>query len=140
MNGRHISIQKVFDGIEAAKKAGLAIKINMVVQKGVNDQDVLPMAAYFRKEGHVLRFIEFMDVGNTNKWNLEHVMTKNEIIELINSTYPIKPEPPQYTGEVANRFFYKDGSVKGLLIILPWESVTGQIQSSKWVIFWVLNR
>ncbi|KUF22902.1 GTP 3',8-cyclase MoaA [Bacillus safensis] len=110
MNGRHISIQKVFDGIEAAKKAGLAIKINMVVQKGVNDQDVLPMAAYFRKEGHVLRFIEFMDVGNTNKWNLEHVMTKNEIIELINSTYPIKPEPPQYTGEVANRFFYKDGS------------------------------
>ncbi|KRU17763.1 GTP 3',8-cyclase MoaA [Bacillus pumilus] len=110
MNGRNISIQKVFDGIEAAKKAGLVIKINMVVQKGVNDQDVLPMAAYFKKEGHILRFIEFMDVGNTNKWNLEHVMTKKEIIGLIDSTFPIKPEPPQYPGEVANRFFYQDGS------------------------------
>ncbi|MEI4790001.1 GTP 3',8-cyclase MoaA [Bacillus sp. FJAT-53060] len=110
MNGRQIPIQKVFDGIEAAKKAGLAIKINMVVQKGVNDQDILPMAAYFQKEGHILRFIEFMDVGNTNKWNLEYVMTKKEIIDLIHSKYPIKPEPPRYAGEVANRFFYEDGS------------------------------
>ncbi|MGJ5836461.1 GTP 3',8-cyclase MoaA [Bacillus sp. G402] len=110
MNGRQISIQKVFDGIEAAKKAGLAIKINMVVQKGVNDQDILPMAAYFKKEGHILRFIEFMDVGNTNKWNLKHVYTKKEIMELIHSKYPIKPEPPRYQGEVAKRYFYEDGS------------------------------
>ncbi|EKF37257.1 molybdenum cofactor biosynthesis protein A [Bacillus xiamenensis] len=110
MNGRQISIQKVFDGIEAAKKAGLAIKINMVVQKGVNDQDILPMAAYFKKEGHILRFIEFMDVGNTNKWNLKHVLTKKEMIELIHSKYPIKPKPPRYKGEVANRYFYEDGS------------------------------
>ncbi|MFJ5964318.1 GTP 3',8-cyclase MoaA [Bacillus sp. NPDC093026] len=110
INGRQISIQKVFDGIEAAKKAGLAIKVNMVVQKGVNEQDILPMASYFKEAGLILRFIEFMDVGNTNKWNLEHVVTKKEIIELIHSEYPIKPEAPHYAGEVANRFFYEDGS------------------------------
>ncbi|MFS0654102.1 GTP 3',8-cyclase MoaA [Bacillus sp. 179-C3.3 HS] len=110
MNGRQISIQKVFDGIEAAKQAGLAIKINMVVQKGVNEQDILPMAAYFKEQGHILRFIEFMDVGNTNKWNLEHVVTKKEIIDRIHSVYPIKPTPPRYAGEVANRYYYEDGS------------------------------
>ncbi|OLP66773.1 Cyclic pyranopterin monophosphate synthase [Bacillus pumilus] len=110
MNGRQMSIQKVFDGIEAAKKAGLAIKINMVVQKGVNEQDILPMATYFKTEGHTLRFIEFMDVGNSNKWNLAHVVTKKEIIEKIHSVYPIKPQPPRYAGEVASRFYYEDGA------------------------------
>lgn len=68
INGRGVSVSKVLEGIEAAKQAGLGVKINMVVQKGVNEKDILPMARYFKEKGHILRFIEFMDVGNTNQW------------------------------------------------------------------------
>lgn len=78
INGRGVSVSKVLEGIEAAKQAGLGVKINMVVQKGVNEKDILPMACYFKEKGHILRFIEFMDVGNTNQWEKKDVMTRRK--------------------------------------------------------------
>ncbi|MGF7534509.1 GTP 3',8-cyclase MoaA [Bacillus mexicanus] len=110
INGRGVSVSKVLEGIEAAKQAGLGVKINMVVQKGVNEKDILPMARYFKEKGHILRFIEFMDVGNTNQWEKKDVMTKAEIIELINEHMPVEQIAPNYKGEVASRFRYLDGS------------------------------
>ncbi|PJZ01993.1 GTP 3',8-cyclase MoaA [Bacillus vallismortis] len=110
INGRGVSVSKVLEGIEAAKEAGLGVKINMVVQKGVNEKDILPMAHYFKEKGHILRFIEFMDVGNTNQWEKKDVMTKAEIIDLINGHMPVEPIAPNYIGEVASRFRYLDGS------------------------------
>lgn len=107
MNGGRCDVNTVLEGIEAAAKIGMEIKVNMVVQKGVNDQDILPMARYFRNTGHVLRFIEFMDVGNNNGWDLRHVVSKREIIELINGEMPLEPVPPKYFGEVASRFYYR---------------------------------
>ncbi|GGK20552.1 cyclic pyranopterin monophosphate synthase [Caldalkalibacillus thermarum] len=107
MNGRGFKVRDVLKGIEAAEKAGLGIKINMVVQKGVNDQDILPMARYFRKKGHILRFIEFMDVGNANGWRLEHVVPSREIVQMINAEMPLEPVEPNYYGEVASRYRYK---------------------------------
>ncbi|MCY7918185.1 GTP 3',8-cyclase MoaA [Bacillus vallismortis] len=110
INGRGVSVSKVLEGIEAAKEAGLGVKINMVVQKGVNEKDILPMARYFKEKGHILRFIEFMDVGNTNQWEKKDVMTKAEIIDLINGHMPVESIAPNYKGEVASRFRYVDGS------------------------------
>ncbi|MCY8423960.1 GTP 3',8-cyclase MoaA [Bacillus vallismortis] len=110
INGRGVSVSKVLEGIEAAKEAGLGVKINMVVQKGVNEKDILPMARYFKEKGHILRFIEFMDVGNTNQWEKKDVMTKAEIIDLINGHMPVESIAPNYKGEVASRFRYLDGS------------------------------
>ncbi|MGG0065418.1 GTP 3',8-cyclase MoaA [Bacillus subtilis] len=110
INGRGVSVSKVLEGIEAAKQVGLGVKINMVVQKGVNEKDILPMARYFKEKGHILRFIEFMDVGNTNQWEKKDVMTKAEIIDLINEHMPVEPIAPNYIGEVASRFRYLDGS------------------------------
>ncbi|MFN2744586.1 MULTISPECIES: GTP 3',8-cyclase MoaA [Bacillus] len=110
INGRGVSVGKVLEGIEAAKQAGLGIKINMVVQKGVNEKDILPMARYFKEKGHILRFIEFMDVGNTNEWNRQSVVTKADIIHILNEDMPIEPIDPNYKGEVAKRYRYRDGS------------------------------
>ncbi|MEC1681180.1 GTP 3',8-cyclase MoaA [Bacillus mojavensis] len=110
INGRGVSVSKVLEGIEAAKQAGLGVKINMVVQRGVNEKDILPMARYFKENGHILRFIEFMDVGNTNQWEKKDVMTKAEIIDVINELMPVEPIKPNYKGEVASRFRYLDGS------------------------------
>src|SRR5699024_3050416 len=76
MNGGFSDVRRVLKGIDAAAKAGLSVKVNMVVQKGVNDGEILPMARYFRREGHILRFIEFMDVGNSNGWDLSQVVSK----------------------------------------------------------------
>ncbi|MGK9431188.1 GTP 3',8-cyclase MoaA [Bacillus atrophaeus] len=110
INGRGVSVSKVLEGIEAAKQAGLGIKVNMVVQKGVNEKDILPMARYFKEKGHILRFIEFMDVGNTNQWNKKDVITKAELIDIIQQNMPVEPIKANYTGEVASRFRYLDGS------------------------------
>ncbi|MCY8488919.1 GTP 3',8-cyclase MoaA [Bacillus atrophaeus] len=110
INGRGVSVSKVLEGIEAAKQAGLGIKVNMVVQKGVNEKDILPMARYFKEKGHILRFIEFMDVGNTNQWNKKDVITKAELIDTIQQNMPVEPIEANYTGEVASRFRYLDGS------------------------------
>jgi cyclic pyranopterin phosphate synthase len=106
MNGRGYSVDSVLNGIEAADKAGLTVKINMVVQKGVNDQDILPMARYFREKGHILRYIEYMDVGNSNGWKLDQVVPSKEIVSRIDDEMPLEPVEPNYYGEVASRYRY----------------------------------
>ncbi len=110
INGRNVGVTQVLEGIEAAKAVGLGVKINMVVQRGMNDQDIIPMAKYFKDTGIILRFIEFMDVGNSNGWNLEQVVSKKEIFDRINQVFPIEPVKPNYEGEVASRFRYKENN------------------------------
>ena len=102
--------RQVLDGIDAALAAGLApVKVNMVVRRGVNDHEVLPMAAHFRGTPHTLRFIEYMDVGTTNGWRRDEVVPAAEILELIGSRWPLEPLPPARPGEVASRYRYLDG-------------------------------
>ncbi|WP_283152397.1 GTP 3',8-cyclase MoaA [Guptibacillus hwajinpoensis] len=110
MNGRGTKIKPVLEGIQAAADAGLQVKINMVVQKGINDHEIVPMASYFRNSGHIVRFIEYMDVGNSNGWKFDHVMNKKDIIDQIGETFPLKPVDAAYFGEVASRYQYEDGS------------------------------
>ncbi|MED0964331.1 GTP 3',8-cyclase MoaA [Bacillus paramycoides] len=106
INGRNVSTKSVLKGIEAAKAAGLEVKVNMVVKKGMNDSQILLMARYFKEQEIQLRFIEFMDVGSTNGWNFEQVITKEQLIEKINRVYPIEPVKPRYFGEVAKLYRY----------------------------------
>jgi GTP 3',8-cyclase len=107
MNGGRCDVKTVLDGIESAAKVGMKVKVNMVVQKGVNDQDIVPMARHFRGTGHILRFIEFMDVGNSNAWKLEQVVSKQEILERINAEMPLESIKSNYLGEVASRYRYR---------------------------------
>ncbi|WNC16493.1 GTP 3',8-cyclase MoaA [Brevibacillus brevis] len=106
MNGRGYRVTDVLSGIEAAVEAGLSVKINMVVQRGVNDQDILPMARFFREQKHTLRFIEFMDVGNSNGWKLDQVVPSSEIVRMIHEEMPLEAIDPNYYGEVASRYRY----------------------------------
>lgn len=106
INGRGYKVEDVLKGIEAAEDAGLGIKINMVVQRGVNDGEILPMARFFREKGHILRFIEYMDVGNSNGWRLDQVVPSREIVEMIHREMPLEPVNPNYFGEVASRYRY----------------------------------
>ncbi|MEF7559048.1 GTP 3',8-cyclase MoaA [Bacillus thuringiensis] len=106
INGRNVSTKPVLKGIEAAKEVGLEVKVNMVVKKGMNDSQILPMAQYFKEQEIQLRFIEFMDVGSTNGWNFEQVVTKEQLIEKINRVSPIEPVKPRYFGEVAKLYRY----------------------------------
>lgn len=106
INGRGVSVQTVLDGIDAASAAGLKVKINMVVKKGMNDSEIIPMAKYFREKGHILRFIEFMDVGNSNQWKLDDVYSKKQIIKDIHQVMPLEAIEPNYIGEVATRYRY----------------------------------
>ncbi|MGQ8825831.1 GTP 3',8-cyclase MoaA [Bacillus sp. NA_146.1] len=112
INGRNINTKPVIKGIMAAKEAGLDVKVNMVVKKGMNEHQVLPMAAYFKEQGITLRFIEFMDVGSTNGWNFDQVVTKQELIEMIHSVYPLEPAEAHYFGEVAKRYRYVGTNVE----------------------------
>src|SRR6266581_4215919 len=97
--------------LAAAAGAGLApVKVNMVVRRGVNERSVLPMAAHFRHSGHVLRFIEYMDVGTTNGWRLDEVVPAAEIISLVGGRWPLEPLAPSSPGEVASRYRYRDGA------------------------------
>jgi cyclic pyranopterin phosphate synthase len=110
MNDVDFPVAKVLEGIAAAADAGLApVKINMVVKRGVNEHSIVPMARFFRQQGHILRFIEFMDVGHTNGWRMDDVVTAREIVDMINAEMPLEPATPNYTGEVAERWRYKDG-------------------------------
>ena len=111
LNDAGFPVARVLEAIAAASDAGLApVKVNMVVRRGVNGQSVLPMAAHFRHSGHVLRFIEYMDVGTTNGWRLEEVVPAAEIISLIGGQWPLEPAAPRYRGEVARRYRYRDGA------------------------------
>ncbi|HEY4623787.1 MAG TPA: GTP 3',8-cyclase MoaA, partial [Solibacillus sp.] len=104
MNGHRGKVQTVLEGIEKAAEAGLLVKINMVVQKGVNDDDIIEMAKFFKEKQHILRYIEYMDVGNSNGWKLDDVVGKQEIIDMINAVAPLEAIAPNYKGEVATRF------------------------------------
>ncbi|KMK77149.1 GTP 3',8-cyclase MoaA [Alkalihalobacillus pseudalcaliphilus] len=106
INGKGIGIEPVLKGMQAASDAGLGVKVNMVVQKGVNDSDIVPMAKFFREKGYMLRFIEYMDVGTSNGWKYDEVITKQEIIERLHAEMPLEALEPAYTGEVASRFKY----------------------------------
>ena len=111
MNDVDYSVAEVLNGIDAAYSVGLTpIKINMVVQKGVNDQDVVAMARHFKGSGHIVRFIEFMDVGSSNGWRMDDVVPSAEIVQMINAEMPIIEAESNYTGEVAERWAYADGS------------------------------
>ncbi|UYX51502.1 GTP 3',8-cyclase MoaA [Bacillus thuringiensis] len=112
INGRNINTKPVLKGIMAAKEVGLEVKVNMVVKKGMNDHQVLPVAAYFKEQGITLRFIEFMDVGSTNGWNFDQVITKRELIDIIHRVYPIEPTEAHYFGEVAKRYRYVGTNVE----------------------------
>ena len=109
LNGLGFPTSRVLAGIDAAAALGLPIKINCVVQRGVNDREIIELCAYFRDRGHTLRFIEFMDVGNTNHWSPEAVVPAREIMERIHAVWPLEPVGPAYRGEVASRYRYKDG-------------------------------
>jgi len=111
MNDVDFPVQKVLDGIDAAAEAGMGpIKINMVVKRGVNDTSVVDMAGHFKGTGHTLRFIEYMDVGATNGWELGDIISAEALIETINETFPIEPVARSYAGEVATRWRYVDGT------------------------------
>jgi GTP 3',8-cyclase len=111
MNDVAFPVARVLAGIDAAAAAGLApVKINMVVKRGVNDGSITAMAEHFRSTGHVLRCIEYMDVGTTNGWRMDDVVPAAEIIAPINERWPIEPLDPNYPGEVATRYRYGDGA------------------------------
>jgi cyclic pyranopterin phosphate synthase len=111
LNDAGFPVARVLEAIAAAADAGLVpVKVNMVVRRGVNEQSILPMAAHFRHSGHVLRFIEYMDVGTTNGWRLEEVVPAAEIISLIGGQWPLEAVDPAYPGEVARRYRYRDGA------------------------------
>ena len=110
MSGRKYGPAPVLAGIEAAADAGLGpIKINAVVQRGVNDHTLLDLVRQFRGTGHIVRFIEFMDVGNLNGWNLESVVPAKDLVEKIGEEWPLEPVDPNYSGEVARRYRFADG-------------------------------
>ncbi|MDC1141904.1 GTP 3',8-cyclase MoaA [Planctomycetota bacterium] len=110
MNGLNIPVADVLKGIDAAIEHDLGpIKLNMVVQRGVNDHDILPMAEHFRGTDVVLRFIEFMDVGNSNGWKLDSVVPSREVQQTLHARWPLKSANAQYGGEVAKRWEYVDG-------------------------------
>jgi cyclic pyranopterin phosphate synthase len=111
MNDAEYPVAKVLAGIEAAAACGLTpVKINMVVKRGANDNQILPLARHFRGSGHILRFIEYMDAGNANGWRMDEVMPSAEVIKLIDAEHPLAAADPNYTGEVAERWRYRDGS------------------------------
>jgi cyclic pyranopterin phosphate synthase len=112
MNGRAYGPDRVLAGIDACIAAGLEVKVNMVVQRGVNDQDIIPMARTFRDRGLTLRFIEFMDVGNCNHWSLKQVLPALEIVERISADHPLEPLDPNYRGEVASRYRYEGTDIE----------------------------
>jgi cyclic pyranopterin phosphate synthase len=110
MNGIDFPVAKVLDGIDAAIDAGLApVKVNMVVRRGINESSIVPMAAWARETGVILRFIEYMDVGHSNGWRLDEVVPAADLIAAIRERWPIEPADPSYRGEVADRWRYLDG-------------------------------
>ncbi|WP_088265827.1 GTP 3',8-cyclase MoaA [Bacillus mycoides] len=126
LNGNRSKVKTVLAGIQAAAEAGMKIKMNMVVQKGKNEEDIVQMAEYFKENKHILRFIEYMDVGNFNGWALGEVVSKQEIVEMIHKVMPLERIEANYPGEVATRYRYV-GSEEEIGII---SSVTDSFCSS----------
>jgi cyclic pyranopterin phosphate synthase len=111
MNDVEFPVDRVIRGMDEAARVGLTpVKVNMVVKRGLNEDSILPMARFFREKGYILRFIEFMDVGSTNGWRMDDVVPAAEIIKRISAEMPLEPADPNYSGEVAERWRYKDGS------------------------------
>ena len=111
MNDVDFPVERVLEGIDSAAAVGLApIKVNAVVKRGLNEHEILPLARRFRGSGHILRFIEYMDVGHTNGWRMDEVVPAAEVLRIIGSEFPIEPVDPQYRGEVAERWRYCDGA------------------------------
>ena len=111
MNDVDFPVSDVLDGIVAAQEAGFEnVKVNMVVKKGTNDHEIVSMAKHFKGSGIILRFIEFMDVGSSNAWNMSEVLPSKEVIAQINAVFPLESMEPNYAGEVAQRWRYADGS------------------------------
>ena len=110
MNDVDFPVRDVLEGIEAATAAGLApVKINMVVKRGVNEGEIVAMARHFRGTGHIVRFIEYMDVGTSNGWRMDEVVPSSEVLRYIAEEFPLEPLDANYTGEVAERWRYRDG-------------------------------
>jgi cyclic pyranopterin phosphate synthase len=111
MNDADFPVARVLEGIDAAADAGLApVKVNMVVKRGVNERSIVPMARHFRGTGHIVRFIEYMDVGATNGWRMDDVVSAAEILAAVEAEFPLEPIEPNYPGEVATRWRYRDGA------------------------------
>jgi cyclic pyranopterin phosphate synthase len=111
MNDVDFPVADVLKGIDTAQKVGLApLKVNMVVKRGTNDQEILPMARHFRNSGVVLRFNEYMDVGATNGWRMDEVLPSAQVVERLNAEFPLAAVPSNYAGETAERWRYLDGS------------------------------
>ncbi len=111
MNDVDFGVAGVLEGIEAAATAGLGpVKINAVIKRGVNDHDIVALASHFRGSGHILRFIEYMDVGTSNGWRLEDVVPAKRILETVAAEFPLETVERSYRGEVARRYRYCDGS------------------------------
>ncbi len=109
MNDVDFPVERVLEGIDAAAAAGLPVKVNAVVKRGVNEDQIVPMAAFFRERGPTLRFIEFMDVGHTNGWRLDDVVPAAEIVARLDEAFGVEPVDAAYRGEVAQRWRYRDG-------------------------------
>ena len=109
LNDVDFPVDRVLEGIDAAAAAGLPVKVNAVVKRGVNDDQIVPLAAFFRERGHTLRFIEYMDVGSTNGWRLDDVVPAKEIVAQLDAAFGVEPVDPSYRGEVAQRWRYRDG-------------------------------
>jgi cyclic pyranopterin phosphate synthase len=110
MNDVDFPVARVLEGIDAAAAAGLAVKVNAVVKRGVNDAGVVELARRFRGTGHILRFIEYMDVGATNGWRMDDVVPAREIVAAIDTEWPLEPVDAAYRGETAQRWRYADGA------------------------------
>jgi len=112
MNGRGIEPASILKNIDLAVSMGFEVKVNMVVQKGVNDSEIVPMAAYFKDRNVTLRYIEFMDVGNDNGWSLKQVVTKQEMLQMLQQEYELEPVERAYFGEVAKNYRYSNSTSK----------------------------
>lgn len=108
MNGTGASAERVIEGVDAALEHGLKVKINSVIQRGINDDEIVKLAGFGRERGVTMRFIEYMDTGNTNGWKLSEVVPYTEMLQAIREHFPLEAIPPNYTGETAKRFAYQD--------------------------------
>src|SRR5690554_490510 len=135
LNGDRADVEQVLAGIEAARRVGFApIKINAVIKRGVNDRAVVGLARFCRDRGYIARFIEYMDVGTRNGWRLDDVVPAREIVETIDAALPLEPVAPNYPGEVATRYRYRDGGGEIGVIALVSQPICGGCQSLRMVL------